>query len=126
MDQHIEEEIRKLTEARERAKARFCDEVSKKQESYTAQQQELDVIQKELTTIRRLNEKLEQSFGADMPIAKVKRQKRVIAKCMEEIDAKQKKINSHFGHMDDFTTNFTSFKQSAFNPANCELLFPVC
>ena len=126
MNRHNEEQIRKFAEAREQAKRQFCDEISKKQENYTAQLQELDVIQKELSTIRRLNGELEQRFEgeSDIRLTKVKQQKQVIDKCMEEIDAKQRKIDSQFGHIDDSTKNFTSFKQSTFNPSNCELLFP--
>ena len=127
INQHYEEQIRKLIERKEQAKAQFHDQVLKKEEAFIAQQKELEIIQKELTSIKKLNEMLGNSLGKEMNFTEVKRQKRVIDNCMQEIDAKRKKIDSQFTQIDgSFVSTIDSmpFRQSIFNPAQCELLFP--
>ena len=127
IDRHYEEQIRTLIERKEQAKAQFRDQASKKEEAFIAQQKELEIIQKELTGVKRLNEMLEKSSGKEMLPTEVKKQKQVIDDCMQEIDAKWKKIDSQLMQMDgSFVSaiDFTPFKQSICNPVNCELLFP--
>ena len=116
-------------ERKEQAKAQVRDQASRKEEAFIAQQKELDIIQKELTGIRRLNEMLEKSSGKEMVLTEVKKQKRVIDDCIQEIDAKRRKIDSQLTQIDGSfisTIDITPFKRSIFNPANCELLFPEC
>ena len=124
IDQHYEEQIRMLMEHKEQAKAQFRDQASKKKEAFITQHKELEIIQKELTSVRRLNEMLEKSSGKEMLPTEVKKQKRVIDDCMQEIDAKRRKIDSQLMQMDESFVSATPFKQSIINPANCELLFP--
>ena len=129
IDRDYEEQIRKLMERKEQAKAQVRDQASRKEEAFIAQQKELDIIQKELTGIRRLNEMLEKNSGKEMVFTEVKKQKRVIDDCMQEIDAKRRKIDSQLTQIDGSfvsTIDITPFKRSIFNPANCELLFPEC
>lgn len=127
IDRHYEEQIRNLMERKEQAKAQFRDQVSKKEEAFVAQQKELEIIQKELRSMKRLNKTLENSCGKEMDFTKVKKQKQVIYDCMQEIDAKQRQIDFQLTQIDGSfisTIDFMPFKQSIFNPAQCELLFP--
>ena len=127
IDRHYEEQIRKLMEHKEQAKAQFREQASKKEEVFIAQQKELEIIQKELMSIKRLNKTLENCSGKEMNFTEVRKQKRVIDDCMQEIDAKWRKIDSRPTQIDGSfvsTTDFMPFKQSIFNPTQCELLFP--
>ena len=100
--------------------------MAKKEKAYIAQQAELDVMQKEVQSIRRLNEMLEKSSGKEIS-AEVKKQKQVIGDCTQQVDAKWRKIASQLAQIDGTSipaVELTSFKQPVFNPANCEFLLP--
>ena len=127
IDQHYDGQIRNLVEQKEKTKAQIRDHMSKKEEAVVAQQTELDVIQKEIQGIRRLNEMLEKISGKEVFSADVKKQKQLIDDCMQGVDTKRRKIDSQLTQIDDTlfsTIDFTPFKQSIFNPASCELVFP--
>ena len=127
IDQHYDGQIRNLMEQKEKTKAQIHDDMLKKEEAIVTQQTELDVIQKEIQSIRRLNDMLEKNSEKEVLSADVKKQKRIIDDCMQGVDTKRRKIDSQLTQIDDTfipTIDFTPFKQSIFYPANCELAFP--
>jgi len=129
IEQHYDEQIRKLMEQKEQAKAQSRNKLSLKEKAFVAQQKELDVIQEEILALRKLNEMLDKNSGKEMLSIEVKKEKRMIDDCIQEVDAKRRKIDSQLMQLDDsFTSNsttyFAPFKQSFFDPANCELLYP--
>ena len=126
IDQHYDEQVRKLMEQKEQAKAQIREQMAKKEAAFVAQQTEIEVIQKEVQSIIKLSEMLEKSSGKDIS-AEVKKQKQVIGECIRQVDAKWRKISSQLtqtGNISVPAVELTPFKQSVFNPANCELLFP--
>ena len=126
IDRHYDEQIRKLMEQKEQAKAQIREQMEKKEKAFIAQQAELEVMQKEVQSIRRLNEMLEKSSGKEIS-AEVKKQKQVIGDCIQQIDAKWRKIASQLAQTNDISilaTELTPFKESVFNPANCDFVFP--
>ena len=125
IDQHCDEQVRKLMEQKEQAKAQIREQMAKKEKAFVAQQTELEVIQKEVHSIRKLSEMLEKSCGKEIS-AEMKKQKQVIGECIQQVDAKWRKISSQLtqiGNTSVPAVELTPFNQSVFNPANCEFLF---
>ncbi|XP_065892478.1 E3 ubiquitin-protein ligase TRIM71-like [Dysidea avara] len=127
IDQQYDELFRKLENQKEQAKQQATDTLLQRETALKEQQERLTAVRGEVVNIKELNASLERSTGQEVLSVRVRKQKRAVGDCIEQLATKRQTISNQVGELDKMFSNTTSFielEECCFDPSHFEVLCP--
>ena len=124
IDQQYDKLFKKLEAQKQQAKQQATGTLSQREIALKEQQEKLAAVQGEVVSVKELNASLEMSSGQDVLSTRVRKQKKAMDDCIEQLLTKKQKISSQVKELDKLFSSTTCFTELDESSIHFEVLYP--